>query len=261
MAKYIYLNRIAKDDPIIHLQRQQRHPDKDHKTIHDLVFLSRARRGCDQYVCPCPGQLINPSQLLGWKTSYPHIRSAALCIYCHQFHPKISTSSAFGCAEDQFRGKRHWRISNQQLPYSETNKSMWPSSKYKIAQTLSCLLLIRKERSERARRSALVMRCWHLTNQQPPRFFFRATLIAAPKFTVTWAHIHDLLLFPPSPQHFSSHIWVNEQNQIMSNLLNLHIICWIENLAPKIWPKNFNKKTWPKKISQKFENESLIQKI
>ena len=35
------------------------HPDKD------LVFLSRARGGCDQYVCPaCPGQLINPSQLL-----------------------------------------------------------------------------------------------------------------------------------------------------------------------------------------------------
>ena len=49
---YVYSTRIAKGDPIIHLQSQQRHPDKDHKPIRDLVFLSRSRVGCDQYVCP-----------------------------------------------------------------------------------------------------------------------------------------------------------------------------------------------------------------
>ena len=53
------------------------------------------------------------------KTSYPHIRSAATVYLLRSISSKDLHLAAFGCAEDQFRGQ----ISNQQLPYSKTNKS------------------------------------------------------------------------------------------------------------------------------------------
>ena len=70
---------------------------KDRRTkIADLVFLSRAGVR-DQYVCSQPadvaaGQLINPSQLLERKTSYPRQTDPPVCIYGDQFHRKISSS-------------------------------------------------------------------------------------------------------------------------------------------------------------------------
>ena len=91
-------------------------------------FPVTSHRGCDQYVCyPRPGQLINRSQLLCWKTSYHHIRSGAVYLLW-----SISTKdlhlSAFGCPEDQFR-ERHWRISKHQLPYSKTiNPCTYPQN-------------------------------------------------------------------------------------------------------------------------------------
>ena len=55
---------------------------------------------------PCPGQLINPSQLLArWK---PHILISdrqPLCIYCDQFHPKISISPLLDVRKINSEGK------------------------------------------------------------------------------------------------------------------------------------------------------------
>ena len=110
--------------------------------------------GCDQYVCPCPGQLINLSQLLRRKSSHPRIRSPAVYLL-RSISSKDPHRTAFGCAEDQFRA-RHRRISNQRLPYSKTNKSMQRKFLYST-NLASSLVLIRKERSERASSDALVM--------------------------------------------------------------------------------------------------------
>ena len=89
-------------------------------------FPVTSHRGCDQYVCyPRPGQLINRSQLLCWKTSYHHIRAVYLL---WSISTKDLHLSAFGCPEDQFR-ERHWRISKHQLPYSKTiNPCTYPQN-------------------------------------------------------------------------------------------------------------------------------------
>ena len=89
-------------------------------------FPVTSHRGCDQYVCyPRPGQLINRSQLLRWKTSYHHIRAVYLL---WSISTKDLHLSAFGCPEDQFR-ERHWRISKHQLPYSKTiNPCTYPQN-------------------------------------------------------------------------------------------------------------------------------------
>ena len=125
------------------------HPDKD------LVFLSRARGGCDQYVCPaCPGQLINPSQLLCEEnliSSDPIARRVFTAINFIQRSPpprfwmctrsiqSAALMANFKPAVAIFKGKQ----------IHAKNLFIY------IAQTSS--LLIRKERSERALLNALVM--------------------------------------------------------------------------------------------------------
>ena len=156
-------------------------------------FPVTSHRGCDQYVCyPRPGQLINRSQLLCWKTSYHHIRAVYLL---WSISTKDLHLSAFGCPEDQFR-ERHWRISKHQLPYSKTiNPCTYPQNmdlkekKYR-SNLVSFALNLRRTVWEGERRPCYAWQPWHLTTAD----FFRTAVIAAPKFRVTWAHIHDLLL-------------------------------------------------------------------
>ena len=129
------------------------HPDKD------LVFLSRARGGCDQYVCPaCPGQLINPSQLLCEEnliSSDPIARRVFTAINFIQRSPPprfwMCTRSIQSAAlMANFKPAVAIFINKQTNPCKELVYLY-------CTNLVTALLLIRKERSERALLNALVM--------------------------------------------------------------------------------------------------------